>query len=181
MSFQIRWMYDASDPNFIRPQLYAVAGYIGGDTPHVWTQAEWRMSGNALRLPIFTASNREDNNAAAITDGATIRQLLAELGVPHGKTVAVDIETRVYSDYLDELNEQLLDYKLMPYGSISALVQNPPCSGGRWGADWTDDILTGVRAVESGLYNALQWADDIMLHKPYDLSVIRSDVPLWTP
>lgn len=181
MTFKVRWMYDASNPDFIRPHLYAVAGYVGGDTPHVWTRQEWAASGASKRLPIFTASNRADSVIAAVEDGSAFRYALISLGVPQHVTVAVDIETRVYDNYLDELNEQMADWRLMTYGSVSTLVQNMTTTGGWWGAQWTDDVLAGVKAVESGKFNALQWADDIMLGKPYDLSVIRDDIPLWAP
>jgi hypothetical protein len=156
-----------------------VAGYIGGDTPHVWTKAEWDAQVSLFRLPIFTASNRNDDNASAINDGAAIRHTLATMAVPAGVTVAVDIETRIYQNYLDELNEQLPMYKLMTYGSVSTLVQNIKTSGGWWGAHWTDDIETGVQAIESREFNAMQWADSTMLQRPYDLSTISSAVPLW--
>jgi hypothetical protein len=44
-------MFDASTPPASAPPGYrAVAGYIGGDTPHVWTGAEWRRFGK-LRKP----------------------------------------------------------------------------------------------------------------------------------
>lgn len=175
----LRWMYDASRPPVIPPRLYCVAGYIGGNTPHVWTLEEWRSQPSPYRMPIFTASDREDSNTAAMIDAATISSQLVALGVPPGKTVTVDIETRVYVNYLDELNERITNWLLMAYGSLSTLVQNIKPRGGWWGAHWTDNINTAIQAVESHEFLALQWADDVMLNKPYDLSVISSAVPLW--
>lgn len=177
----LRWMYDASDPHFKRPPLYAVGGYVGGDTPYVWTRQDWNDSGSSLRNPIFTASNRADTVSAAESDGQAFRDALARLGVPHGVTVSVDIETAIYDNYLDELNEQMAGYRLMTYGSVSTLVQNMKTSGGWWGAQWTDNIETGIAAIESGQFKALQWASATMLNKPYDLSVISSLIPLWKP
>lgn len=175
----LRWMYDASVPPANPPRLYCVAGYIGGNTPHVWTLEEWRNMPSPYGMPIFTASDREDSNAAAIIDAATISAQLVALGVAPDKTVVVDIETRVYDNYLDELNERLTNWRLMAYGSVSTLVGNIKPRGGWWGAHWTDNIETGIDAVESGEFLAMQWADDVMLGKPYDLSVISSTVPLW--
>ncbi len=47
-------MFDASVPPASAPAGYrAVAGYIGGDTPHVWTKAEWRRFDQLPKLPIW--------------------------------------------------------------------------------------------------------------------------------
>ena len=177
----LRWMYDASNPHFKRPPLYAVGGYVGGDTPYVWTVPDWNDSGASKRNPIFTASNRADTTHAAVVDGMAFRGRLLALGVPYGVTVSVDIETAIYDNYLDELNEEMSAWKLMTYGSVSTLVQNMKTSGGWWGAHWTDNVETAVAAIQSGEFVALQWASATMLNKPYDLSVISDAVPLWTP
>lgn len=175
----LRWMYDASVPPVPAPLLYAAGGYIGGDTPHVWTEAEWDAQPAAFRLPIFTASNREDIACAAGEDAWEIRNLLAALGVGESFTVAVDIETRVYSVYLQALNTYLWPRPLMVYGSLSTLLRNPLTSGGRWAADWTGNIDIAVDDIGLDHIDAFQWASAGQLGKPYDLSAISSAVPLW--
>ena len=175
----LRWMADASVPPASRPHLYAIAGYIGGDTPDVWTPQNWQDQPADFRLPVFTASDRQDIACAAGEDAWEIRRALADLGVPVRFTVAVDIETRVYSTYLAALDAYLAPRPLMVYGSISTLLRCPLTSGGRWAADWTDVILTAEDDIGTHGIRAFQWANSNMLGRDYDLSVIESDVLLW--
>src|SRR5258706_15218366 len=59
-------MFDASVPPASAPAGYrAVAGYIGGDTPHVWTKAEWRRFDQLPQLPIWGRSNPTQADAEA--------------------------------------------------------------------------------------------------------------------
>jgi hypothetical protein len=87
-------MFDASTPPASAPPGYrAVAGYIGGDTPHVWTDAEWRRFGKLRKLPIWVRSNPTQVDAEA--DAFAALERLFELNIPRGTTVAVDLETAV--------------------------------------------------------------------------------------
>ena len=63
----MRWMYDASTPPPNPPHWHVAAGYIGGDTPHVWTQAEWNAQWFPCRLPIFVHTGA-DTSADAPPD-----------------------------------------------------------------------------------------------------------------
>ena len=85
-------MFDASSPPASAPHGYrAVAGYIGGDTPHVWTDAEWRRFGSLRKLPIWVRSNPAQVDAEA--DSFAALERLFELKIPRGTTVALDLET----------------------------------------------------------------------------------------
>jgi hypothetical protein len=179
MIMALRWMADASVPPASRPQLYAVAGYIGGDTPRVWTPDDWAGQPADFRLPIFTAANREDIACAAGEDAWEIRAALGALGVHVRFTVAVDIETRVYGTYLKALDAFLAPRPLMVYGSFDSLLRNPLTSGGRWAAEWGHGILPAEQDIGTHGIRAFQWADAARLGRDYDLSVIESDVPLW--
>lgn len=176
----LRWMADASVPPASKPHLYAVAGYIGGDTPHVWTPQEWDGQPAQFRLPVFTAANREDIACAAGEDAWEIRKALTGLNVAVRFTVAVDIEARVYDTYLRALDAFLSPRPLMTYGSLSTLLRCPLTSGGRWAAEWTDQIVTAEEDIGQHGILAFQWADAAMLGRDYDLSVIESDVLLWS-
>ncbi len=175
----LRWMYDASTPPTNPPHWHVVGGYIGGNTPHVWTRAEWDAQWAPYRLPIFTASNREDTVATAELDAETIHRALAHLLVPEGVTVCVDTETRVYGPYLSTLNAQVRPYHLLNYGSLSYVRRNPQTSAGRWAADWTDDIFDGVDLLNQDRFTAVQWASADQRHLPYDSSIITEYIPLW--
>lgn len=176
----LRWMYDASTPPSDPPKWYAVAGYIGGDTPHVWTEAEWNAQSAKYRLPIYTATGRDDTVAAAGPDAWNIYHALKNLGVPSNCSVAIDIETDVYITYLQALEVFLEEWKVIVYGSLSTLLQCAETSGGRWAGDWTDNIDTAVQMDGTENIVALQWASATMLGKSYDASVIEETIPLWS-
>lgn len=175
----LRWMYDASTPPETPPHWHVVGGYIGGNTPHVWTEAEWNAQPAPYRLPIFTASNRSDDAAMANIDGGIIREQLTALGVREGMLVCVDTETTVYTYYLEHLNMAVRPWRLMNYGSLSFVIRNPVTDGGRWAALWTGDIFKDIPLIGQHHIVAAQWASDVMLHKPYDASVIDGSLPLW--
>ena len=68
-------MWDASTPPAVLPPGFdAAAGYIGGDTPHVWTGAEWMRLGSLPKLPIWVQSGPQAVHAEAEA-GAALRQL----------------------------------------------------------------------------------------------------------
>ncbi len=175
----LRWMYDASMPPKNPPHWHVVGGYIGGDTPHVWTRAEWNAQWALSRLPIFAASNREDTYSAANVDSVAIHRQLAHLLVPDGVTVCVDTETRVYDVYLRALNNLVRPFHLLNYGSLSYVRKNPLTSAGRWAADWTDDIFAGVDLLNQDHFTAVQWASADQRHLSYDSSIITESIPLW--
>lgn len=175
----LRWMYDAAFPAARPPHWYCAAGYIGGNTPHVWTSAEWAAQPAPFRLPIWTADNRVNSPASAASDAPVILARLEALGVPPGVAVALDGETRIFPAYLEELNELLGAYKLVDYGSLAFVTSNPVTSGGRWAADWTNRITDAVALCGHEGIVAVQWANDKMRHTPWDWSVIEDTVPLW--
>jgi hypothetical protein len=172
-------MYDAAYPPAMPPHWYCAAGYIGGDTPHVWTPEEWHVQHAEFRLPIFTADNRVNSPASAAEDAPVILAKLEELGVPPGKSVALDGETRIFPAYLEELDELLREYKLIDYGSLSYVTSNPVTSGGVWAAEWTNNIMDAAGLIGHMNIVAVQWASDTMRKTPWDWSLIESSVPLW--
>jgi hypothetical protein len=176
----MRWMYDAAYPPKNPPHWHVAAGYIGGDTPHVWTKAEWDAQWSPRRLPIWTASNRSDDAGAAANDAGAILAKLRELGVPPGSSVALDTEMRIYTAYVAALNGLLGQhhYPLIQYGSLSVILKNPKTSGGRWSADWTGWAGDLHLDHGSGIV-ATQRASADQMGTKYDASVIEDVVPLW--
>jgi hypothetical protein len=172
----MRWMYDAAYPPENPPHWHVAAGYIGGDTPHVWTAEEWDAQWSPCRLPIFVHTG-PDSSADAESDAQAILASLAKLEVPHGSSVAVDTESGIYQDYLTVLSERLWAerYSLINYGSLASVVQSAKTHGGRWAADWTGVI--GMAPGDDVV--ATQWISAVQLGTAYDASVIDANVPLW--
>lgn len=128
-------MTDASTPPSSRPEgAEIVAGYIGGDTPHVWTEHEWHAFGRVKKLPVFVRSGPGNGTSDAF---AALQQMY-RLGVPKGTTVAYDLETQVQGAMVTGFRNALrwAGYRVWIYGSASSVFGNPPCDG-YWVADYT--------------------------------------------
>lgn len=166
-AFKLRKMYDESVPTTPPAGFDVAAGYIGGDTPHVWTDKEWNAQPAPYRLPIFVRDHGGDPTADA---HETILWLESHR-VPHGVCVALDFETRVDSGYVHVYDSIVSGhgYKVLLYGSLSTVTNNPMTSGGRWIADWNDDpsLIPGSPAHQ------------YKNQEPYDFSVVDPNLPLW--
>lgn len=145
-------MFDASTPPASAPAGYkAVAGYIGGDTPHVWTAEEWARFDGLKKLPIWVTSN-PGATAGVKNDAFMALEQLYELGVPKGAAVALDFETAVDQYYAATFQNVLgwAGFKMWLYGSASTLFQNVGFN--YWVADYTGNPFiynhSGVRATQ---------------------------------
>jgi hypothetical protein len=133
----------------------AAAGYIGGDTPHVWTRKDWGLFNGWRKLPIFTQSSPTNTEAAGSSDAWTAVQALWDVAegeaAVRGTPIALDLETAVAPVYVAAFGSvcNWLGFPVWPYGSLSYLVQNPPCDG-RWAADWVgyEDLVAGTVATQ---------------------------------
>lgn len=167
-----RRMYDAAYPP-ADPHLDVCAFYIGGDTPHVWSDQEIAGQSARWRLPIYTCSNPASRNPTV--DAATAIAWLRAHGVPAGSALALDYETAVDAAYLIGFDRQIVPagWRTLLYGSLSTVKQNPLPSAGYWTASWN-----GIAHLDTGAA-ATQWASDTMLGKPYDLSEVSDSLVLW--
>jgi hypothetical protein len=169
-------MFDAAYPPTFPPnpqKVEAAAGYIGGNTPHVWTEAEWNRMPQPFRLPIWTTSHPELHDGTV--DGAKAAKWLTDHSVPKGCWVALDLETAINKTYVNAFDAQIIrvGYLLTIYGSKSTIIQNPIPSGGYWVADWTGFPHMASRAVIT------QWASDTMLKTGWDMNLVDIQVKLW--
>jgi hypothetical protein len=164
-------MGDAATPPSPPAPLPVFGFYIGGDTPHVWTEPEIRALDARWGLPIYVHTDpASDPNAVAADCMAAIR--LA--GLPNHITVAFDTESVAMPGIVTAVNDAVTGSArlLMEYESKGPAGQNPPTSGGRWIADWT-----GVPHIYPGSL-ATQYADPAIDGHPWDASVIDATVPL---
>jgi peptidoglycan hydrolase-like protein with peptidoglycan-binding domain len=162
--------YDSAYPPANPPAgMDGVGGYIGGDTPHVWSLADWNSQKVRYRLPIFVRSN--PGGASANVDvGAALTQLRA-IGAPKGILVAWDMETAADAAYIKAVyNLMTADgYTLIVYGSQSSVFGNENPNGLYWGADWTS-----VPGLQAG--NAItQWVS----FNSYDEDTAEATLPYW--
>jgi len=112
-----------------------VAGYLGGDTPHIWTDAEWKRFGSLRKLPIWVRSDPGAVNAEA--DAFAALEGLYGLRVSRGTTIALDLETAVDSGYVNTFHGVMrwAGFYVWVYGSASTVFGNPEADG-YWVADY---------------------------------------------
>jgi len=174
-------MFDAAYPErvlkFGAPKWEVVAGYVGGNTPHVWTDAEWALmverSGALWCLPIYSRSNPGIHDPSV--DAGQLVAWLIDHRVPKGCGAALDLETAIDPGYVRTFDSKLyaVGYKVILYGSKSSLFQNPKPSGGYWVADYTNEphLYPGSAAT--------QWAGSTPFGGAYDPSLVADSTTLW--
>lgn len=164
-------MADSSTPPPLSPTTEAYAVYLGGQTPHVWAEAEIMRLPCRWILPIWVNINPAGN---ATADAQAFIGRLSAYGWPKGVTVCLDTESLAQPEYVAAFNKVMTadGWRLVEYESKGPLGSNPPTSGGRWVADWT-----GVPHLFPGSV-ATQYASSAQAHAPWDLSVIEALVPL---
>lgn len=138
--FRLLRMKDASNPeglNLNTNGVSVVAGYIGGDTPHVWSEADWRRFPGVKKLPIFVRSQVVGLNGGK-ADGFLALEALYRLGVPKNTLVIYDRETNTDAEATHGFGEvlQWVGYKVATYGSRDNLFSHPSLNG-YWVADPT--------------------------------------------
>lgn len=95
---------DASNPQGVPWQagVIVTAGYIGGDTPHVWTADDWSVWKTRFRIPIWVRSN--PGQVDATQDANDCVAALQALGAP-------------------------APYLVLPYGSTGNIFTEPAVDG----------------------------------------------------
>jgi hypothetical protein len=168
-------MYDAAYPPPAPPPWEVVAGYLGGDTPHSWSKAEWDSQPARYRLPIWVRSNPDGYDGAAEARTACTRA--AAIGQPAGTTIGLDLETAIAPAYVSAFNSQAhaLGYAVEEYGSSASIFKNPGTTAGIWDADWN---APGDPHLDANA-TATQYANGTQLDQPWDASLIDDSVSLW--
>lgn len=127
-------MFDAAyPPAEPYPGCRAVAGYIGGNTPHVWTADEWRRFGDLVQFPVWVGAAEADPAEHARQAAAAMHDLgWAELR-PERRTVILDEETQISRTWINTFAGIMWSsgYETMIYGSMSTILDNP-VKEGRW-------------------------------------------------
>lgn len=164
-------MWDASNLPDPQPTTPVAAFYTGGDTPHVYTDAQVKAIRARYGLPIWTGYDHTNDGAA---EASKLLAWLHAHGWKPGTLVAIDTEELVIPVFIAAFNHAVTaaGWLLVDYQSKVAIPDNPPTSGGVWAADWT-----GIPHLRPG-DTATQYVPDKWLGAPYDLSLIRADAKL---
>lgn len=167
-------MFDASQPPEHAPAGFAaVAGYLGGNTPHVWTLDEWNRFPDLRKLPIWVKDG--DGYHAGEVAGESAAMAAHRLGwrsfADHRRAIACDMETSTDASFVHGFNDAVRDagYVTFPYGSASSITGLPPCAG-YWVARW--DHSATLEAIPHTVLH--QYAADVAVpgvDKVVDLSV----------
>lgn len=167
-----RRLYDASSPP-PDPHLDVCGFYIGGDTPHVWTDAEINAQSARWRLPIYTCDNPGQRDPVADATAACAWMIRHQ--VPKGSALGLDYETAINAAYVTTFDRVVrgMGWTVLLYGSLSSVVNNPRPSAGYWTASWTT-----VPHLDNGAA-ATQYISDTQLGRGYDLSEVTDSLVLW--
>lgn len=157
--------------------VFAVAGYAGGDTPHAWSPAEIQavIASNREWWPIWTAPSTGQVLSAAGGAGAAfaMKTRLNILRISTDTPVLLDIENGTWNAspagaraYLDAWKSGMRSWGFRnPFGYLPWVAQFD------WVANWTNKSPSVLPPNVIGW----QYASDGQLGKPFDLSIFDLD------
>jgi hypothetical protein len=170
-------MFDAAfPPPEPYPGCQAVAGYIGGRTPHVWTLAEWQRFGRLRQLGIWVADLRPGAPSARPQGQMAVRAAIALGWRPfarHRRAIVIDMElsedAQFTADFAGEVRKG--GFACWPYGSKSAIYSDPAMDG-YWVADW--DLVAGLEKMPHAVAHQYR-AEVPFAGTKVDLSVLSGE------
>jgi hypothetical protein len=166
-------MADISNPGSLVAPYQAVAFYIGGMTPHVWTAAQLHAQTARWRLPIWVYGH-EGGTAGGASEGAAAHAWAKSVNMPSTAMICIDMETAVDADYCNAFAANDGAHVTCVYGSGSTCFGNPRLSGGYWVAQYVESGAF----VHAGSW-ATQWSDPAINRTSYDLSALSTVAHLW--
>jgi len=163
--------YDAAYPPSSPPKADSVVmGYLGGNTPHVWSKSDWDSQPARYRVGIWTRSNPGGYNGT--TEAQQAVDAWRAVGAPVGTLIALDLELAQDAGYVDAFVAECtkLSTPTIDYGSLSTLFGNPPGSAGYWPSD------PGATALYD---HASVVATQTAIGTTYDPDILLASLPLW--
>lgn len=197
-------MYDAAYPPANPPHWDAAAGYIGGDTPHVWSAAEWRAQPVRYWLPIYVRSNPTSALARTMRR-LRVHPVTTRVAVPVAKAFA-RLRSRTYA--VAAASDAAIAIAWLrahnaPKGSVVVLDLETAVNGPYVRTFDADLVAAGYKVMAYGSLStifsnprtsggywvahytyrphmepgavATQWADG----PDYDSNLVADSVPLW--
>lgn len=126
--------YDASrPPTEPYPGAEGVMGYVGGNTPHVWTLDEWLVVQHLRQWPIWVGYLEDDPATHAQAAVTAVRGLGWTPGGSDRRAILLDFETETDPAWVDAFAIDVYagGYETMVYGS-AAFIEGNPVRSGRW-------------------------------------------------
>lgn len=161
-------MFDASvPPAEPYPGCSAVAGYIGGATPHVWTLEEWKRFGHLRQLPIWVYGAPGQAFGQGVAAAKAAMALGWRAHAEHRRAIVLDMETSTDAEFVAAFARALhaTGFSCWVYGSAST-IHSLPDPDGEWIADW-DQVPDLMSAVAHQYAPDVPWQGGVV-----DLSVI---------
>lgn len=171
----LHMMFDASSPPAAAyPGCEACAGYIGGNTPHVWTLDEWKRFQHLVQFPIWVGYQESD----ASVHGQAAAKAMHDLGwrpnAPRRRACILDFETEINSEWVNGFATEIWNagYETLVYESEST-IQSVPVKEGRWVAAYDGRaVIPAVPGAVAHQYKAnVPWESTQV-----DLSVIDDEM-----
>lgn len=130
---------DASTPDLatLPEGTQVIAGYVGGDTPHVWTVDEWNqfltVNPSMRFLPIFVDDKASfpSGTDLAMAAVAAVRVRGWAPFQPNRRVIVIDAEENTNYEYYAEASDAIWSagFVMVQYrsaGSVGNAQQNPP-------------------------------------------------------
>ena len=133
--------FDASRPPASAPAgVQAVLGYLGGNTPHVWTLEEWRRFGHLRQAGLWTVDFRQAGRPQGVAAAQAARALGWYAHARHRRVIWFDAETIVQVDVMAAACEGAAELGYLPgiYGSQSTVVAYEVLDHPLLIANWND-------------------------------------------
>src|SRR5215469_9895656 len=155
--------FDAAfPPQTASPGAQAVLGYLGraGQTPHVWTLAEWQRFAHLRQFPAWVPDFGNDPDHEAVA--ATIAMLDHGWapGQPDTRAIVCDLETQVRPDWYQKWADRIGSegFVSVAYGSLSTILQN--AAAHLWVAVWDGDpVIEPGQTINAHQYDSLPAVD----------------------
>lgn len=132
-------VYDAAyPPSSPYPNTQIAALYIGGNTPHVATAAEWNAQTNRRYCPIWTGYGEANPADHARQAAAAAEALGWARNADPWRIIALDFEDEINAAWITEFAESLTDegFETLVYESLSAVAGGDPTCHAWWVPDW---------------------------------------------
>lgn len=158
--------FDAAFPPQKAPAGHkAVFGYIGGNTPHVWTLAEWLRFQHLYQFPIWTGYH-ESHPVQMAKDAVSAALSLGWLRHPrHPRVIFNDFETEIDPEWSNAFADQVKSegFITATYGSLSFVLKNKRHNGYFWTAEFNglaelpDSISPGSVVIADQYLGNVTW------------------------